>query len=185
MTRTLYQIEQDERALADLMESLGGDLTGVEDAYEAFAAELAENRTKKLTGYFKRIRNLEAGAASLKAQAATFTAEAARLCALADKRLKEVEDSKRRLKEYMERSGETRLAHPLGEFAVVGVGGVQKLTYLVLPERLPEGMRKLVETWKADDAAVRASVGVDGLVRGEEGEVYARLEPKATRLEAR
>jgi hypothetical protein len=185
MSRTLYQIEQDELALAALMDRLGGDITGVEDEYEALAAELAENRTKKLTGYFKRIKNLEADAAALKAQAATFTDEAARLTALANRHLKQVEDDKRRLKEYMERSGESRLAHPLGEFAVVGVGGKQKVVYLVPADRLPEGLRSEVRSWKADDAAVRAAVGEDGLVRGPNGEVCARLEPKATRLEVR
>jgi hypothetical protein len=185
MSRTLYQIEADERALSDLMESLGGDITGHEEAYERITKELAEDRNLKLQGYGKRIRNLEAEARRLKAEASVFMEEANRLLKCAESRTKDAEAAKRRLKEYMERAGETRIGQPPFEFAILGVGGQQKVTYLVKPENLPEGLRRKVETWAPDDAAVRAAAGEDGLVRNPDGVAVARIEPKASRLDMR
>jgi hypothetical protein len=64
MSRTLDMIADDEQALFDLLEEMGGDVTEeeAEAALDQWLAELGAERDQKLTNYARYIRVLEARA---------------------------------------------------------------------------------------------------------------------------
>ncbi|HEY7770478.1 siphovirus Gp157 family protein [Longimicrobium sp.] len=155
---TLYEIDADESALAELLFDVGGDVSDedVAAAVDAWMAELGDARAVKLDGYGKVIGELEA-------RAAAKTAEADRLRNRAAAELNRVKQLKERLLAYMRERGHKAIGGNLFRFAVCANGGKTPLVLHVPTEELPEQFREALTTYrpKSDDIRAALESGAD------------------------
>jgi len=153
MNQSLYEIGEDLAALEDLLLEVEGDVTGQEEAIDAFLAEMKGKEAEKFTGYRQVIANISA-----LAEAAAN--EAKRLQAIAKARTNAVDQLKRRLFTYMQLHGLDRVETPLGVFRVQNAGGARIVDLdprvEEFPEELPEGYRKVV--FSPDKVAIRKAL---------------------------
>lgn len=128
MTRTLFEIGDDLRALALLMNDCDAELTReTSEALDEWFAELARDEAHKLDGYVGLIRTLEMEEAKAKEEAERFLM-AARVRGNNVRRLKD------RVKDYIAASGRTKVVTAAGRtLAVTGNGGHAPI---LLPESL-------------------------------------------------
>lgn len=104
MSRSLFALAEDVRALDALIEDLGGDVTDpqVRAAWEAMQRELGLNEGSKLDGYVNWLRQLEM-------EASAAREEAERYLAKARSRQNRIEWLKGNLKSYLQATGRMRV----------------------------------------------------------------------------
>jgi hypothetical protein len=169
---TLWDIGADGRALNDLIEECGGDVTDprVSEAFDAMFLEVAKDEANKLEGYAQMIRMLETEAAVAKAEAEQFTMKARH-------RTNQVARMKERVKEYLESLGRTEAHTAKGRtFKIQKAGGVAPLVIdeNYSPDEIDPKFVKVVKS--IDGGAVRSAL--------EAGEplAFARLGERGTYL---
>jgi len=169
--KTLYDIGDDLWAIDALLEDEDGDVTGQEEAIDAFLAEAKDNLTDKLTGYRRYMAHLD-GLAEI------AEAEAKRIADIARVRRNKIDRCKDRLYHFMTAHGIDKVVTPIGTFAIQKNGGALPIEiddYLVAhPEELPEGYRQV--EFKPDKIAIK-----NALSGGEELE-FAQFGARGTHL---
>ena len=128
--RTLIDITEDMRALDDLLEEAGGDVTdeSVSQYVEKVVGEIEQDFNEKVDGYVAYIRHLEL-------QAAARQEEAERLKKAADASKNAAKHLKDRLKVVMEMNGRKKAGFKRTA-TVAGNGGKVPIEY---PNGMPEG----------------------------------------------
>lgn len=171
--RTLFQISGDMLALDDLLDETGGEIADEQTgtAIDAWFAELATERDRKLDGYVSLLKECEARSAARK-QRASEIAELARLDA------KKVEFLKRRLLEFMQLHGLKRIDTDRSRLSVCTNGGKAPLVILnnATPMDVPEEFRRVIVETSIDTDKVRAA-----LEGGKELE-FAEIMPRGEHL---
>jgi hypothetical protein len=139
MNQTLFDIGADMIALNNLLDELGGDVSGEGEAEEIdkWFAENAEALSEKGDGYGMLIKENAARAAVLKDEAKSLTEQAAAHEGRAG-RLKD------RLKYFMQEQGMKKLETKRCSFSVCANGGKTPLDIKVDGEDLPEEFRMVV-----------------------------------------
>jgi hypothetical protein len=151
---TLWEIGDDIRALDDLLEELGGDVTDpqVAAAWAALAADLASDESRKLDGYVNWIRRLE-----MEAMAAR--AEADRYLQKARKRDNRIAWIKANLQAHLESTARARIETETHRvISIRGDGGAVpvKLSETLDPAALPDEFAVVRRT--PDIEAIRAAL---------------------------
>ena len=113
---TLLDIADDARALAELLDEKEGDITGQEEAVQAFLDETGEALTVKVDAYAGIIRELEA-------MSATRKAEAKRMADLAKADENRAKWLKERLLLALDVMGETRIEGDRHRVSIAKNGG--------------------------------------------------------------
>jgi len=145
MSRTLYAISEDLRAIADAAEEAEGDLTpllGWLDRVELEASVKADH-------YAALIREWET-------RAAVREVEADRLRALVDADKGRAAKLKERLHQFLREHGLLRLDTPRFALRVQANGGKRPVEIIVPPGDLPEAYRRV--TYAAHVDAIRAAL---------------------------
>lgn len=177
MTRTLFDIGDDLRALANLMDECDADALSpeVDAALSHWFAELAADEGRKLDGYVGLIRTFEMEASAAKAEAEQYAMKAR----TRENRIARLKD---RLKGYLEATGRKKVETETKRvLAIQANGGVQKLSIVsgVKPEDVPPEFQKV--TVEIDTNRVREALsGTDPLAID-----FAWLEPRGTSLRIR
>jgi hypothetical protein len=152
--RTLFDIGADLVAWNDLVEEVGGEVTDptVDAALTAWFESIHGEESSKLDGYVNLIRELDA-------QANAADIEAAYYRKIAQYRSNRVLYLKRRLREYLEATGQKKVVTDTGRtVAVQANGGTLPIRWAdgIVPSELPERFRRIrVET---DAEAVRSAL---------------------------
>ena len=167
---TLYEIESDLQALADILSEVGGDVSDeeAEAAVDAWLAEGKEALAEKVDRYVSVIRESEAKALVLKGEADLFAARSKSNANVAAK-------LKDRLKFFLESHQMESVEGKRFKVRLQANGGKAPLT--VAPEvesdpsTLPAGLYKLVATLdkEAIRAALESGATVNGCAIGERG----------------
>ena len=144
MSKTLYEISEDLRALEETILEAGGDISdaGTEKIIDDWFAEIKTDRDAKLDDYAALIRTLETRAKMRKD-------ESDRLLALSKPDANLAKRLKERLKFYFENASPDKTVNTKRfRFSLVGAGGTQPVIldeYLAAhPEELPEEFRRVV-----------------------------------------
>lgn len=169
---TLFEIGADLRAFADLIDELdGGEITDqqVDEALEAFMAELQHDQGRKLDGYVHLIKREEATAAVAKATADQFLMKAR----AAENKAKRLKD---RLKDFMIFTDQKKATSEKGWVVqIVANGGALPVCLDEIDvQKLPERFQRV--TVAADTAAIGKA-----LAAGEELP-FARLGERSCHL---
>lgn len=132
-TGTLYDISDDLTALEELLIESGGELPDAtaEAAIDSWLDELGARRDAKVDSYCALIRNLESRAAGRRAEAARLM-DRARIDGNAVDRLKG------RLLAFFDRHAIRTLETPRFRVTAAANGGVRPLTFLALPDQIPD-----------------------------------------------
>lgn len=151
MTKTLFQISEEARALETLLDEIEGDISDPEvaETIDNWLREYSNDLSAKADGYAALIKELEARSNARKAEASRMS-ELARTDDNKAKRLKE------RLKNFMEETGTLKIETARYRLSVAGNGGVLPL---ILKDDIdlnlvPESFTKRV----LDEKAVRAAL---------------------------
>ncbi len=170
MSQTLFQIGDDLEALAALLEECEGDISRageMEAAVTAWIEELERDQGQKLDGYRHLLRKWESEIAVAKAMQEQYAAEAR----TRENRVRYMKD---RIKQFMERTGQKKIATPqLGELRIQANGG--KLPIVpegwagIDPKSIPVGFRKEVVDTEAVRAALEAGSKLEFAALGERG----------------
>lgn len=158
MTRTLFEISEDLRALAEILEEAGGEIpdSQAEEAIDQFFAELGTERDRKLDSYCAVIREFESKAEARKT-------EANRLLALANSDESNAKRLKKKLHNFLEARGERKIETNRFKIALQKNGGKTPVIldnyYLVNAVELPEAFRKV--TFSPDLDAIRIALETD------------------------
>lgn len=163
---TLYEITSDMRAIDQLLDECGGDVSDerVLQAIENWMAELDTNLRDKVDGYAAYISELLAKALARKAEAKRLT-QLAKANENAAKRLKE------RLMWALEERGVSKVETPLYVVSVAKNGGKAPLDIQVPATELPMEYQK-VEYSPANDSirnALEQGIEIDGCTLMERG----------------
>ena len=153
---TLLDIADDARALADLLDELDGEITGQEEAVQAFFDETGAALTAKVDAYAGLIRQLEAFAATRKA-------EAKRMADLAKSDENRAKWLKERLLLAMDVIGETRIDGDRHRVSIAKNGG--KVPMIIDDPDAVEEAGYVRDVIEIDKEALR-----EALEDGEEGE---------------
>jgi hypothetical protein len=145
MTRTLYDISEDLRAIAEAAEEDEGDLTPLLDWLDAVEMEASV----KADHYAALIREWET-------RAAVREAEADRLRALVDADKGRAAKLKERLHQFLREHGLLRLDTPRFALRVQANGGKRPVQVTVPPEALPAAYQRI--TYAAHVDAIRAAL---------------------------
>ena len=150
--KTLYDIADDLKALSDLLDEMGGDVTDeqVDDAVESWFDEIYSNLKTKLKGYSGLIKNHELLAKGYREEASRFAGKAS-----------VSENIIRRLKARLNYFFETQKLDKVetGTFTVSRRKNGGALPIYIeqrmqdFPEELPEGFRRVV--FEPDKIAMR------------------------------
>lgn len=173
MTRTLFNISEDLRTLADLLEEVGGEVTSeeAEAAIDSFFAELGAERNNKIDSYCGLIRELEAKADVRKL-------EANRLLSLAATDELTARKLKFRLHAFLQLHGEQKIETARFKISRVKNGGKTPVEFSEYfqnnPEELPESLRRVVFTPNSE--ALR------GLLESGEGTEFGQLKERGEHL---
>ncbi len=163
---TLLDIADDARALADLLDELDGDITGQEKAVQAFLDETGDAMTAKVDAYAGLIRQLEAFAATRKA-------EAKRMADLAKSDENRAKWLKERLLLAMDVIGETRIDGDRHRVSIAKNGGKVPVVVPDDVDALPDAFVRTVVKRDADKDAIREALeggaDVPGCKLGERG----------------
>lgn len=163
---TLLDIADDARALADLLDERDGDITGQEDAVQAFLDETGDALTAKVDAYAGLIRQLEAFAATRKA-------EAKRMADLAKSDENRAKWLKERLLLAMDVIGETRIDGDRHRVSIAKNGGKVPVVVPDDVDALPDAFVRTVVKRDADKDAIREALeggaDVPGCSLGERG----------------
>lgn len=175
---TLFQIGDDFLALNDLLAEL--ELTPdpartegeLNPALEALFVEIEGNQGVKLDGYANLIRAVEGDAAVMEAEEAEYKAKA-------KARRGRAEFLKKRLHEYLTRTGQTKVQTDKGRvLAIQNNGGHPGVDYALLEQAefdaLPERFKEVKVSM--DTAAVKAALDAG------EQLTFAKLKPRGTHL---
>lgn len=174
-TRSLFDIGEDFRAIDDLLEECGGDITGVEATIDQWFAEADANLVQKAEGYCWFMRELAARADARKA-------EAARLAARAKTDQATHDWLRGRLLEFLQERGMAGVQTKSFRATVCRNGGLPPLliddAVKAHPDSLPPGLYRTVVTHSVDTDAVRRALEsgatIDGCAIGERG-VHLRV----------
>jgi hypothetical protein len=173
MTRTLYAITDDLLRLNDLLEGLEGDLSNagvMEGAVTFWLESLEQEQAAKLDSYVGLLKTLRMEATAAKAEKEQW--------AMKERiRTNRADYLERRLKEHLEKTGQTKVQTASGRVvSVVKNGGVAPVEIKagVVPTDVPADFQKV--TVEIDKAAVRAA-----LTAGQEL-AFAELLPRGTHL---
>ena len=148
--RSLTDISQDIDALDDLLDEISGDITDCEAAVTQWFAEIGEARDKKIDGYGSLIAEIT-NRAEIRQQ------RAAEMLALAEIDKKKTEFLKRRLLEFFQLHGITRLDTDRFRFTRCTNGGKQPMI-CDDADRLPDEYRRQVITYRAENEKIRAEL---------------------------
>lgn len=163
---TLLDIADDARALADLLDEREGDITGQEEAVQAFLDETGEALTAKVDAYAGLTRQLEAFAATRKA-------EAKRMADLAKSDENRAKWLKERLLLAMDVIGETRIDGDRYRVSIAKNGGKVPVVVPDDVDALPDAFVRTVVKRDADKDAIREALeggaDVPGCCLGERG----------------
>lgn len=174
MTRSLFDISDDLRALALLMDECDAELTReTSEALDEWFAELSQGEAVKLDGYVGLIKQNEMEAAAAKAEAEQYAMKARA-------RENRVRWLKERVKGYLEATGRTKVQTATNRtIAIQANGGVQKLSIApgINPENVPAEFQVVTVTFNND----RIREALDGADKP----VWAKLEPRGTSLRIR
>lgn len=174
MTRTLLSIAEDLRALDDLLEEVGGDVSDprVEEAISKWESELSGDLTGKVNNYCHLIRELEASA--------EFRAgEAERLRKRAKADQSKADFLRGRLKLVLEQRGLGKLETDHYRLSIQKNGGAVPLV-LEAPAMIPpQYMRVIPEQHVPDNEKLREALAAGQEVPG------VRLGERGTRLSIR
>lgn len=151
---TLFQLGDDIRALDDLIEELGGDVSDpqVEAAWLAMAEQLTTDEAAKLDGYVNYIRTLEMEAVAAKAEAEQYAMKAR----TRENRVKWI---KERLKQHLEATGRTKAETATKRAIAIQANGGKPPLILVDnldPATLPDHLVIIRRT--PDTDAIRAAL---------------------------
>lgn len=176
MKRTLFDITEDLLALADLLDEQDGDITETEAQFDAWFAELGEERDNKLDGYAYLIRDCEAEAERLKDEVDRLRARKT----AAENKAKKL---KERLEVFLKIQGIEKIKTDRFTFALQKPGGKPKVEveakYLEHPEELPEAFRRV--KFEANLDALREAFEAGDEVAG----FYASIVESEKRLRIR
>lgn len=172
MIRSLYTIGADVLALGAVLDEVDGDPSKAgegEAALMQWMESLESEQAAKLDGYLAYLRVLDMEAAQAKAERDEWAAKAKAREARADY-------LKRRLLDYLERTGQPKVTTAAGRVVSVVKNGGQVPMHLTETdgEKLPEEFQAVIVV--PDKAAIRAA-----LEAGRELD-FARLLPRGTRL---
>jgi hypothetical protein len=163
---TLLDIIDDARALEELLDELEGNVTGQENAVQAFLDETGDALTAKVDAYAGLIRQIEAFAATRKA-------EAKRMAELAKSDENRVKWLKERLLLAMDVMGETRIDGDRHRVSIAKNGGKVPVVVPDDVNALPDAFVRTVVRRDADKDAIREAlergVVVPGCRLGERG----------------
>ncbi len=178
MSKTLYEISQDEQALFALLEETEGEVTEeTEAAFDQFFAEIEADLNKKVDGYCGFIRRQLSEAKILKEEAARLSAKATVSENLANR-------LKARLKLFVESRGGSPIKTTFNSLKLTANGGktpVKLKTYYVNnPVELPEKYRKV--EFKPDLEKIREDLEKPDFLYAEDILEYAELGEKGTHL---
>lgn len=128
MTRTLFDLSDDLRALAALMDECDAELTReTSEALDEWFAELAADEARKLDGYVGLIKQNEMEAAAAKAEAEQYAMKARA-------RENRVRWLKERVKGYLEATGRTKVTTATNRTIAIQANGGH--APILLPESL-------------------------------------------------
>jgi len=169
---SLWEIADDIRALDALIEELGGDITDpqVTTAWEAMAASLATDESRKLDGYVNWIKRLEMEAAAVRAESDQYLQKAR----TRDNRIAWI---KANLKLHLETTGRTKIETETHRVVSIrGNGGSTpvKLADTIDPAALPDEFT--IVRRAPDMEAIRAALS------GGRELPFATLEKRGTHL---
>lgn len=170
MSRPLYAIADDLIALNDILDEAEGDLSRCGEAEAAVTAaidSLAVEQAAKLDGYLNLIRQLRMEAVAAQAERDQYAQKAAL-------RLKRAEMLERRLKEYLEATGQARAQTASGRVLSIVMNGGALPLHLVEGKAVPPEYHQVVR--QIDREAIRAA-----LAAGKELD-FAELLPRGTHL---
>lgn len=140
MKRTLFDISEDLLALGDLLDEQDGDITETEAQFDAWFAELGDERDAKLDAYGYLVKETEAEADRLKDEIDRLRSRKTASENKA-KRLKE------RLEVFLKVQGIEKIKTDRFTFALQKPGGKPKVElaeyFANHPEELPEPLRRV------------------------------------------
>ena len=167
---TLYEIGEDVRALNEMLEELGGDISEpeIEAAFDVWFAEVKTNQIAKVDAYCALIREFEA-------KSDARANEAARLLKLSHADSDAADRLKKRLKWFMDATEQAKIETPRFKVAVQKNGGTIPLivnpAWEADPASAPEQFHKVrIDLDKeAIREAMRNDEAVEGCAIGERG----------------
>lgn len=128
---TLYDISDDLRALREILDESGGEITPeAEASFASFEAEMLDNTSEKLDRYCSFIAELEATASARKA-------EAKRIADLARSSERTADLLRERLRWFFEANGLPKQKTARFNVSLVGNGGLMPMFIECLVEELP------------------------------------------------
>jgi len=172
---TVFKIAEDLRALDELLDECGGELTPeTEPIFEAFFAELATDQEAKLDNYAHLISELNRQAVAARATAEGFAR-------VARARERSVDRIKDRLLWFMQGTGQKKALTTSGwTFAVQANGGKDPVLINdgVSTEDVPAAYLRITVEIDKDKVrdAIKAGESIDFATLGERG-VHLRLKP--------
>ncbi len=171
---TLFQIGEDLRALSDLLDERGGDVTeaDVAAAVDAWFQEVGDAQAEKLDRYVNLIRRQEMHAAAAKAEAEQYAA----ISAARDNEARRLKD---RLKLFLELTGQQKVQTATGRSIWVQPNGGTPLVTdpAIDPASIPDDLAKVTRTFDRDK--------VIEALKGGRGIPFARFGERGTHLRIR
>lgn len=138
--QTLYDISDDLRALLELLDESGGELTPeTEPVFDQFFAELQSSQGEKLDSYIGVMRQFEMEASAAKAEAEQW-AKKAQVKTNAVTRLKD------RLKLHLETTGQQKVQTASGRVIAVqanGGGEPVNVSFVIDMDEVPDQFKKV------------------------------------------
>jgi hypothetical protein len=174
----LYKLSKDFRALDELLDEEGGDITGQEEAFEELQRALAEDSNQTIDDMVAYVKNMEPFIEAAQNESKRLAKNAKKLDEMCGK-------IKGQIKHHLIARGEKKFQTERFTVSVVNNGGALPMEIYLKPDELPEHLRYTVTTIEADKKAIYEAIVAKGtnFVLNDDNKVIAALKERGTRLQ--